>query len=91
MNTTAKPNFTISATYLGPIFSLDGELSKNAQNLIFARNGTGKSFLSRAFRYLDLHGQGKDLSDAARNLVSDELPDGKGDFALCRGDLTWLF
>lgn len=85
MNTLAKPKFAISAQYLGPVFSLEAELTKNAQNLVFARNGTGKSFLSRAFRYLDLHGQGKVLSEAAHNLVSDESQDGKGSFAFSRG------
>ncbi len=85
MNTQAKSEFEISAEYLGPVFSLDGKLTKNGQNLVFARNGTGKSFLSRAFRYLDLHGQGKELDNAPRNLVSDEAPDGKGTFSFGRG------
>ena len=85
MNTPPKPNFSISAQYLGPVFSLNGELTKHAQNLIFARNGTGKSFLSRAFRYLDQHGQGQALTGAARNLVSDESADGKGKFGFARG------
>lgn len=85
MNTTPKPSFSISARHLGPIFSLDGELTKHAQNLIFARNGTGKSFLSRALRYLDLQRQGKDIADAAHNLVSDESADGKGTFSFSRG------
>lgn len=85
MNTPPNPDFTIKASYLGPIFSVNGELSRNAQNLIFARNGTGKSFLSRAFRYLDLHGQGKDVSKAAFYLVSDESADGKGSFSFSRG------
>lgn len=85
MNTHAKPPFSISAKHLGPVFSLDGELTKNAQNLVFARNGMGKSFISRAFRYLDLHGQDKALDGAARNLVSDESTDGKGSFAFSRG------
>lgn len=85
MSTTPKPAFSISARYLGPIFSLDGELTKYSQNLIFARNGTGKSFLSRALRYLDLKSQGRDISDAAHNLVSDESPDGKGAFSFYRG------
>jgi hypothetical protein len=85
MNTPANPKFSISATYLGPVLHLNGELTKNAQNLIFARNGTGKSFLSRAFRYLDLHGQNLSLGDAPRNLVSDESPDGKGTFFFGRG------
>lgn len=85
MNTTPKPNFSISARHLGPIISLDGELTKHAQNLIFARNGTGKSFLSRALRYLDLKSQGGDITDAAYNLVSDESTDGKGAFSFSRG------
>ena len=89
MNTAPKPKFSLSAQYLGPVFSLDGELTKNNQNLIFARIGTGKSFLSRAFRYLDLHGQKEDVSDAAFNLVSDESTDGSGSFAFSR-DTTAL-
>lgn len=88
MNTAANPNFSISAQYLGPVFSLNGELTKNAQNLVFARNGTGKSFLSRAFRYLDLHGQGLALDNASRNLVSDESPNGNGAFSFGRGTET---
>ena len=85
MNTAPNPKFSISAQYLGPVFSLNGELTKNAQNLVFARNGTGKSFLSRAFRYLDLYGQGVALDNAPRNLVSDESSDGKGAFSFGRG------
>lgn len=85
MSTPPKPSFSLSARNLGPIFSLDGELTKHAQNLIFARNGTGKSFLSRALRYLDLKGQGRDITDAADNLVSDESADGKGSFSFSRG------
>lgn len=85
MSTPQKPNFLISASHIGPVFSLSGELTNKAQNLIFARNGTGKSFLSRAFRYLDLHGQGRDVDDAAKNLISDESVDGKGSFSFARG------
>ncbi|MCY4301787.1 MAG: AAA family ATPase [Aestuariivita sp.] len=85
MNTASRPNISISASFIGPVFSLDGELTKHAQNLIFARNGTGKSFLSRAFCYLDRYGQGKDVSEAAFYLVSDESPDQKGSFSFSRG------
>ena len=85
MNTPKNPTFALSAKYLGPVFSLNAEISSRAQNLIFARNGTGKSFLSRAFRYLDLQGQGLDVSGAAQALVSDESPDGKGAFTFSRG------
>ncbi|MFA5593230.1 MAG: AAA family ATPase [Micavibrio sp.] len=88
MSTTPNPIFSVSAKYLGPIFSLDGDLTKHAQNLIFARNGTGKSFLSRALRYLALKSQGRDITDAARNLVSDESPDGKGTFSFSRGTVA---
>ena len=85
MNSRAKPPLKISACYLGPVFQLDAELTKHAQNLIYARNGTGKSFLSRAFRYLDLYQQGVDISNAALDLVSDEAIDGKGNIKLLRG------
>ena len=57
MNTAPSPPFVLNAEFLGPVFSLNAELTKRAQNLIFARNGIGKSFLSRAFRYLYMHGQ----------------------------------
>lgn len=85
MNTSPNPVFEIHASYLGPIFRLSSKLSKQTQNLIFARNGTGKSFLSRAFRYLDLHGQKRDISEAALHLVSDEAASGKGAFSFSRG------
>ncbi|ARE81518.1 AAA domain protein [Roseovarius mucosus] len=84
MSTPANPPFSIAAAYLGPVFSLNGELTKNAQNLVFARNGTGKSFLSRAFRYLDIYGQGGPIHSAPLNLVSDESPDGKAEFLFGR-------
>jgi len=86
MNTPRDPEYEVSAEYLGPVFSLDSRLSKARQNLIFARNGTGKSFLSRAFRYLDLHEQGELRENAAMNLISEESPDAKGAFSFRRGD-----
>ncbi|RCK32755.1 hypothetical protein TH9_13715 [Thalassospira xiamenensis] len=78
----------MSARYLGPVLSLDGELSDKRQNLVFARNGTGKSFLSRALRYLDKVGDGKDIPDAAINLVSDESTDGAGTFSISHREET---
>ena len=75
MSSQKLPSFRIKACYLGPVFELEDELTKQAQILVFARNGTGKSFLSRAFRCFDLHQQGKDLSKAAFHLVSEESPD----------------
>lgn len=86
MNTAPKPNLRISAKFLGPVISLEGELASKSRNLIFARNGTGKSFLSRAFRCLDLHVQEKSLLGAPRDLVSDESADGKGEFSFARGE-----
>lgn len=85
MSAGQEPELRISATYLGPVFSLEGELTKYAQNLVFARNGIGKSFLSRALRFLDLYGQGRDIQDAADHLVSEESSDGAGQFSLYRG------
>lgn len=85
MNTPPNLPFTIEASYLGPIFFLKGDLSKYNQNLIFATNGTGKSFLSRAFYYLDLHGQGEDICQATSDLVSEEAKNGNGSFSFSRG------
>lgn len=88
MSTSTKPNLHIKAYALGPIASLDAPLSKFSQNLVYARNGTGKSFLTRAFRYLEIHGQGHALSDAAINLVSEESQNGTGSFLLSQGSTT---
>src|SRR3546814_15575726 len=81
MSTMPRAQMEVSATCLGPVQKLNAPLSKHAQNLIYARNGTGKSFLTRAFRYLDMHGQGEDISAAAFNLISEESPDNRGRFA----------
>ncbi|KEO57078.1 AAA family ATPase [Thalassospira permensis] len=88
MNSQPRPKFAIEANFLGPVLSLNGELSDRPQNLVFARNGTGKSFLSRALRYLDKAAEGKDISDAAVNLVSDEALDGIGSFKIAQGQET---
>ncbi|GGG11717.1 hypothetical protein GCM10010924_45990 [Rhizobium wenxiniae] len=61
-------------------------MSKFAQNLVYARNGTGKSFLTRALRYLDLHGEGQDIQDAPTNLIAEESTTGQGMFELSQGD-----
>lgn len=86
MSTLPKANFSIAAKYVGPIFELSGTLSNKDQNLIFARNGTGKSFLSRAFRYLYLNSKNEDISEAPNALVSDEAADGSGEFVFSLGD-----
>ena len=75
-----KELYNINAKNLGPIHQLEDNLSASNQNLIFALNGTGKSFLARAFYYLDLYGQGKDIENAPLNLVSAEAK--KGEFSL---------
>ncbi len=85
VSTPRQPPMKLKAEYLGPVLSLDGELSKYPQNLVFARNGVGKSFLSRALRHLDLHGQGISMDQAPENLVSEESPNGGGSFSLLRG------
>ena len=86
MTDGSSREFVLSASHLGPIFSLSAELTKSPQALIFARNGMGKSFLCRAIRYLDLHKQDRDISDAAKALVSDESPDHRGAFSVKRGE-----
>jgi len=85
MSSAPKPSLHIQATSLGPVAQLDADLSKFAQNLVYARNGTGKSFLTRALRYLDLHGEGQDIQDAPTNLIAEESTTGQGMFELSQG------
>jgi len=66
---------------------LDHLLSDGKQNLIFARNGSGKSFIARALRHMD----GKANTSIAdieipNLLVSEEAETGKGHFKLFEGD-----
>lgn len=85
MNTQAaqKPTLKVRAGHIGPIMSLDGKLSDNKQNLIFARNGTGKSFLARALRLLDENAlEGVEAEDIPELLVSEEATSGQGTFGL---------
>ena len=44
---------TLRVNNVGPIKKLSGYLSKFCQNLIFAKNGVGKSYLARSFQLLD--------------------------------------
>lgn len=88
MSTAPKPPLQLSATCLGPVAKLDATLSKNAQNMIYARNGTGKSFLTRALRYIDAHAQGGDISKAAFDLVAEESHDSQGRFTLVQGSTS---
>ena len=76
-----QDRYKLQVKGIGPILSLDTLLSDRPHNLIFARNGTGKSFLSRAFRYLD----NQELDDPVRNLVSEETH-GSCEFAFLYGD-----
>ena len=76
MNTPAKQPYKIKARHIGPIMELDSELSNKDQNLIFARNGMGKSFLSRAFRYIAEHSDYENSENIAKGLVSVESPNG---------------
>lgn len=85
MSSVPKPSLHIRAISLGPVAQLDADLSKFAQNLVYARNGTGKSFLTRALRYLDLHGDGQDIQDAPTNLIAEESANGQGMFELSQG------
>ena len=88
MNTQSnqKPKLRIKAQHIGPIMSLDGELSDKSQNLIFARNGTGKSFLARSLRLLDENGlHGVPIEEIPERLVSEEAANRQGTFSLWEG------
>ncbi len=90
MNTASagKSKLKIRAKNIGPIMQLDHELSDGKQNLIFARNGSGKSFIARALRHMD----GKANTSITDNdipnlLVSEEAEAGKGHFKLFEGNI----
>ena len=88
MNTPAKPKtpLRIKATHIGPIMGLQQDLSSEPQNLIFARNGTGKSFIARALRFFDHTVYSNyDQSKIPDLLVSQESENGKGSFHLYEG------
>ena len=88
MNTPSRDKLNIEVGHLGPILFLNGDLSSKRQNLIFARNGVGKSFLSRGLRFLDRWRAGENIDEAANSLVSDESPDGKGYLTISQGTET---
>lgn len=83
-----KPRFKVRAKHIGPIMLLDAELSDNRQNLIFARNGTGKSFIARALRLLATAEDGGEAEETVPSiLVSEESADQSGHFRLYEGDI----
>ena len=89
MNTQAepKPQLRLFASYIGPIMNLDQNLSSLKQNLIFARNGTGKSFIARALRMLDPNAYPSvQQTDLPNLLVSEEAVAGEGAFELYEGN-----
>lgn len=88
MNTpaTPKPALRIEAAHIGPIMGLNQDLSADKQNLIYARNGTGKSFIARALRLLDQTVFSRyEQSSIPDLLVSEESSDGTGSFRLYEG------
>ena len=65
---------------------LKQDLSTEKQNLIYARNGTGKSFIARALRFLDPTVFSRyEQSSIPDLLVSEESSDGTGSFQLYEG------
>ena len=89
MNSQDDKRYKIKAIHIGPIMDLDDVLSGENQNLIFARNGTGKSFLSRAFRYIAEYknkensqnlSNNEDSKSLAELLVSTESLDNSAEF-----------
>ena len=65
---------------------LKQDLSTDKQNLIYARNGTGKSFIARALRFLDQTVYSRyEQTSIPDLLVSEESDDGTGSFQLYEG------
>ena len=83
---TPKPALRIEAAHIGPIMGLKQDLSTDKQNLIYARNGTGKSFIARALRLFDQTVFSRhEQSSIPDLLVSEESSDGTGSFRLYEG------
>jgi hypothetical protein len=81
-----KPKLRVSAKHIGPIMELEAELSNRSQHLIFARNGTGKSFIARALRLLDPAANESEIEeDIPSILVSEEATNHQGTFGLFEG------
>lgn len=81
-----KPNLRVSAKHIGPIMELEAELSSRSQHLIFARNGTGKSFIARALRLLDPAANESETEEEIPSiLVSEEATNHQGTFGLFEG------
>ncbi len=87
MNTQPQPKspYNIKARHIGPIMELDGVLSNKGQNLIFARNGMGKSFLSRAFRYIAEYKNQYNSENISKWLVSEESLNGTAKLQFLQG------
>lgn len=83
----SRAKLRVKAKHIGPIMNLDAELSDRKQHLIFARNGTGKSFIARSLRLLDptLEQQEPD-AEIPSILISEEAQDGRGSFGLYEGE-----
>lgn len=84
---TPKPKLFIRANFLGPIMSIDQPLSSQNQNMIYASNGTGKSFLARAFRALDGEAIHESEQILAESIISEESKTGQADFSFAKGAL----
>ncbi len=85
MNATSNNAYWIKAKNIGPIIKLDCSLTKNPQNIIFATNGIGKSFLSRAFRS-EKTSQIMSTEALHDSLNSQEATDNLGFFEFGKGE-----
>lgn len=85
MSSPVKQKLQLQVQNLGPVADLNEHLGDGKQNLIYARNGTGKSFITRALRYIDLHKQGQDVSSAPSSLIAEEAPGLQGMLNLTYG------
>ena len=86
----------LSIKFLGPVLKLNVVLSNQKKQFIYAGNGIGKSFITRAFHYLDAYQLS--LSDDTStdeqavhesfpriDFASEESPDGGSYFSIQRG------
>lgn len=86
-NVKDKPKLRVAAKHIGPIMELDAELSDGRQHLMFARTGTGKSFIARALRLLDPASNERETEEEIPGLlVSEESISQQATFGLYEGE-----
>ena len=79
-NKNSKGEQIIEVSCLGPISRLSGTLSRYSQNLIYAINGVGKSYLARVFYILEQIQRNNQIEYASEILLNHDSKQGSLSF-----------